>query len=127
MAKALGRRKTATARARLTLKKDGAFVVNGKPFEVYFPTAILRDTVKKPLEVVGKETDFEISVRVVGGGMQGQAGAVRHAIARALLLWNPDWRKSLKTQGLLRRDPREKERKKFGLKKARRAPQWSKR
>ena len=127
MTKALGRRKRATARVRLTLKKDGAFAVNGKSIEVYFPTPILRETVRKPIEVVGKENDFEISVRVVGGGKQGQAGAVRHAIARALLLWNPDWRKSLKTLGLLRRDPREKERKKFGLKKARRAPQWSKR
>jgi len=122
----VGRRKSASARVKID-KGSGKVVVNGQEMKNYFPHFILQETVLAPLKAVAKEKDLDCSVRVVGGGKQGQATAVQLGIARALVLWNEDFRKSLKTLGLLTRDPRVKERKKFGLKKARRAPQWAKR
>ncbi len=122
----VGRRKCASARVRL-VKGTGKIVVNGKPLAEYFPHFIMVESVMSPLKVLAKEKEYDISVKVVGGGKKGQSDAVRHGIARALVLWNEEFRKALKTQGMLTRDARVKERKKFGLKSARRAPQWSKR
>ena len=124
--RAVGRRKSASARVRID-KGAGKIVINGKPLNEYLPYFEMHDTVIAPLKAVGKEKDLDISVRIVGGGKKGQSVAIQHGIARALLLWNEDFKKTLKTLGLLTRDPRVKERKKPGLKKARRAPQWSKR
>lgn len=123
---AVGRRKTASARVSLE-KGKGTITVNGRAFTEYFPVAIWQGQVRSPLVVVGKADDFDVSVRVVGGGPKGQADAVRHGIARALLLWNPDFRPVLRAEGLLTRDPRAKERKKFGKYRARRGHQWRKR
>lgn len=125
--RAVGRRKQASARVRLIPNGKGEIVVNGKPYEKYFTIFELRKAVTDPLKLTGKDKFFDISVKVEGGGPRGQAEAVRHGIARALVKWNEDFRKSLKSEGFLRRDSRVKERKKPGLKKARRAPQWSKR
>jgi len=122
----VGRRKRASARCRL-VKGEGKIVVNGKPMAEYFCNASEREMVMSPLIALGKDKDYDLSIKVSGGGKNGQAWAVRHAIARALIRWNEEFRKTLKTLGLLTRDARIKERKKFGLKKARRAPQWSKR
>lgn len=124
---ASGRRKTAVARVRLWTEGEKAFVINGKPLEVYFPGSELRQTAKAALEKTDCLDKFRISVLVKGGGFNAQAEAVRHGIARALVIFNPDFRKQLKRVGFLTRDPRMRERKKFGLKRARRAPQWSKR
>lgn len=124
--RAVGRRKSAAARVRLT-KGTGVITVNGKPYTQYFPYFEWQEMIAAPLKAVGKDKDLDISAKVAGGGQKGQAVAVQHGIARVLVVWNEDWRKTLKTAGLLTRDPRVKERKKFGLKKARRAPQWSKR
>lgn len=124
---AVGRRKTAIAVARLTPKGDGTITVNGRKFEEYFPIAQLQKDVVSPLEAVGHLSDYSIQVHVRGGGIHGQAGAVRHAIARSLLIIDPAWRATLKPLGVLTRDPRAKERKKPGLHRARRAPQFSKR
>jgi small subunit ribosomal protein S9 len=126
MHRAVGRRKTAAARVRLT-KGSGGIVVNTRDFTQYFPTALLQQIVRSPLVLIGKEKEYDVSVRVVGGGPKGQAEAVRHGIARALTGMDQSVRKDLKQRGFLKRDPRAKERKKFGLKAARRAPQWSKR
>jgi len=122
----VGRRKCATARVRLD-KGEGKIVINGKLLQDYFSFFELVDTVKAPLKALAKEKDLDISVKVAGGGIKGQAEAVAHGIARALVIWNPDFKKTLKSLGFLTRDARVKERKKFGLKKARKAPQWSKR
>ncbi|HEY4514369.1 MAG TPA: 30S ribosomal protein S9 [Candidatus Paceibacterota bacterium] len=122
---AVGRRKTATARARLTAAKTSSMVVNGKKADEYFPLAGLVKSAFEPLTVTG--SSYSVSVRVSGGGHKSQATAVRHAISRALNEIKPELRKELKHRGFLKRDPRAKERKKFGLKGARRAPQWSKR
>lgn len=124
---AVGRRKTAIARVRLFTKGEKVFLVNEKPLENYFPTSELRKTVQSSLEKMKCLDKFRILVVTKGGGLSGQAEAIRHAIARALILFNPDFRKRLKKAGFLKRDPRMKERKKFGLKRARRAPQWAKR
>lgn len=123
---ATGRRKNATARVRL-VPGSGRIVVNGRPLEEYFPQRILQITVQQPLRLTGGNEGHDIIVRVEGGGIAGQAGAVRHGIARALLLTDGDMRQTLKKAGLLTRDPRMKERRKYGLKKARKAPQFSKR
>lgn len=123
---ATGRRKEATARVRL-LPGGGRIVVNGHPYERYFPTRGLRSQVERPLALTGSLDKFDVLVRVEGGGVSGQAGAVRHGIARALLLIDLELRPALKKDGLLTRDPRAKERRKYGLKKARKAPQFSKR
>jgi small subunit ribosomal protein S9 len=126
MSRAVGRRKKAAARVRITTGK-GNIVVNDKDYKVYFPTKILQDKVLSPLVVTSKETGIDVSVKVAGGGPAGQAGAVRHGIARALVEWNEELKPALKAEGLMTRDPRAKERKKPGLHKARRAHQWRKR
>ncbi len=124
--RAVGRRKCASARVRLD-KGTGQIVVNGKPLSEYLPYFEWQDTVLAPLKALAKEKDYDISVKIVGGGKKGQSVAIQHGITRALVKWNEEFRKTLKTLGFLTRDARVKERKKFGLKKARRAPQWSKR
>ena len=121
-----GRRKTSTARVFLA-KGTGAIVVNGKPLDEYFSRETSRMVVRQPLELTGNVEKFDIFVTVLGGGVSGQAGAIRHGIARALLEVDPDFRGPLKKAGFLTRDPRMKERKKPGLKKARKASQFSKR
>ena len=121
----VGRRKTATARVRLTAAAKQAVVVNGKSLGEYFKTKELQETVLDALSK-GKEI-FSVAAQVTGGGITGQAEAVRHGIARALGAHNEELRKKLKRAGYLKRDPRMKERRKFGLKKARKSPQWSKR
>jgi small subunit ribosomal protein S9 len=121
-----GRRKEAVARVRLT-PGEGAFSVNGRPFEEFFPTRVHRMVAIAPLRVAGREKDLDVVVTIRGGGVSGQAGAVRLGLARALIDLDPGLRPQLKSEGLLSRDPREKERRKYGLKKARKAPQYSKR
>lgn len=122
-----GGRKTAIARVRLFLKGKGEITVNELPFEEYFPTKDMQNAVLKPLILTGHEKNTDLSIRVVGGGKIAQSEAVRHGLARALVLLNPDLRPILKAEGFMTRDPRVKERKKPGLKRARRAPQWAKR
>jgi len=123
---AVGRRKTAIARVRL-FTKPGDFSVNEKLYSLYFSTVELQRTVEDALKKMKLFGRFRVSVKASGGGTHAQAEAVRHGLARCLVKFNPDFRKRLKRAGFLRRDPRMKERKKFGLKKARRAPQWQKR
>jgi len=124
---AVGRRKTSTARIRISLNKAGEIFVNNKPLKNYFPTLDLQQTVYAPLKITDFLDKFQVSARVKGGGFVSQAEAVRHGIARALVLFNSELRKVLKKAGFLTRDPRMRERKKFGLKRARRARQWRKR
>ncbi len=127
---AIGRRKTAVARVRLTsAKKAGSrnISVNEKKFDVYFPLLQLQKKVTGPLEKADMVETFDISAKVSGGGTSAQAEAIRHGITRALVALQPDLRSKLKKFGYLTRDARKVERKKYGLKKARRAPQWSKR
>lgn len=121
-----GRRKTAVARVRL-IPGNGNFTVNNHTLEEYFDYESLRDVAKAPLTLTGTLANFDVIVNVKGGGYTGQAGAVRHGVARALLEFDPDLRATLKRAGFLTRDARKKERKKYGLKKARRSPQFSKR
>ncbi len=121
-----GRRKTSVARVYLT-PGTGVITINKKPIDEYLPNQLLRMTVRSPFEVTSTEETFDVNVNVFGGGLTGQAGAIRHGISRALLDASPDYRSLLKTAGYLTRDPRAKERKKYGLRGARRAPQFSKR
>ena len=121
-----GRRKTAVARVRLATG-SGKIVVNGRPFEVYFPTDTLRTLAVKPLAVTESLAKYDIRINVDGGGPMGQAGAVRHGIARALLTVDAALRPTLKTAGLLTRDPRMREREKYGQPGARKRFQYSKR
>lgn len=121
-----GRRKSSVARVILT-SGTGKFLVNDRAFEDYIPSAATRLDVLQPLALTENEGRFDISVNVYGGGITGQAGAIRLGITRALLEVNPELRATLKPAGLITRDPRAKERKKYGLKKARRASQFSKR
>ncbi len=121
-----GRRKSATARVRL-VAGSGKFIVNDRPVEEYFPISTLQMLVMAPLRTVSAEGRYDVICRVEGGGVAGQAGAVRHGLARALLTVDPEYRVPLKRMGFLRRDPRMKERKKYGLKAARKRPQFSKR
>jgi small subunit ribosomal protein S9 len=121
-----GRRKEAVARVRL-LPGSGNFSVNGRSLEEYFTTRAHRMVVAGPLRVAGREKDFDVFATIRGGGVSGQAGALRLGIARALIGLDPELRGALKAEGFLRRDAREKERRKYGLKKARKAPQYSKR
>ena len=121
-----GRRKQSTARVFMT-PGTGTITVNGKTLEEYLPQATLRMIVNSPLVTTETVGQFDIKINVVGGGYAGQAGAMRHGIARALLEASEDYRAVLKKAGFLTRDAREKERKKYGLKGARRAPQYSKR
>lgn len=124
---ATGRRKSAVARVRLIPGGGGEATINGRPAEAYFPVASLRRQVELPFRLTETEGRFGVVVKVHGGGVSGQAGAVRHGIARALTRVDPEYRHPLKKAGLLTRDPRVKERRKYGLKKARKAPQFSKR
>jgi len=121
-----GRRKSAIARVRL-YPGTGSIVINDKPADEYFSRDVDRMQVREPLNVTSLMEQFNVMVKVEGGGVSGQAGAVRHGIARALLSANPELRKTLRDHGFLTRDPREKERKKPGLKRARKAPQYTKR
>lgn len=121
-----GRRKTAVARVRL-VPGSGRITVNGKSVEEYFGRPVLERLVRAPLQVTKAEGSFDVIANVRGGGVTGQAGAVRHGIARALLDASDEYRIPLKRAGFLTRDPRMKERRKYGLKKARKAPQFSKR
>ena len=122
-----GRRKKAIARVRLVPAGDGVITVNKKTLDEYFGLDTLKFIVRQPLALLGVEAKYDVIVNVVGGGYTGQAGAIRHGIARALLLAEPESRTALKKAGFLTRDSRMKERKKYGLKAARRAPQFSKR
>ncbi|MBJ7489890.1 MAG: 30S ribosomal protein S9 [Ilumatobacteraceae bacterium] len=121
-----GRRKEAVARA-ITRAGTGKIVVNGRPIEAYFTTATQRMVVTEALRVVEREESFDIHANIFGGGVTGQAGALRMAIARSLIELDPEMRPALKKAGLLTRDSRKKESKKYGLKKARKAPQFTKR
>jgi len=138
---AVGRRKTSMARVRLFTQRvakvsseegtpdlgEKTFFVNEKPLEKYFPSLELQKIAKATLEIMKCLDKFRVLAKVKGGGYRSQAEAIRHGIARALVLFNPDFRKRLKKAVFLKRDPRMRERKKFGLKRARRAPQWQKR
>ena len=121
-----GRRKEAVVRVRL-VPGTGRFVLNGRTLEEYFPTRAHRMIVQSPLRLVGKEKELDVVAKLSGGGVSGQAGALRHGIARALIELDAGLRPALKQEGYLTRDAREKERRKYGLKKARKAPQYSKR
>ena len=121
-----GRRKSSVARVYMTAG-TGVITVNGKTLDQYLPQEVLRMVVKSPLVVTNTEGQFDVNINVYGGGLTGQAGAMRHGIARALLEVGEDYRLVLKSAGFLTRDSRAKERKKYGLKGARRAPQFSKR
>jgi len=124
----MGRRKTAVARVRLFPNGDGSITVNDKNSRVYFgEREALTATVTAPLRLFDLTEAYTMTVRVVGGGSSGQAGAIRHAVARALVRVNPEWKPTLRKAGFLTRDPRMKERKKPGLKRARKAPQYTKR
>jgi small subunit ribosomal protein S9 len=123
----VGRRKTAIARARLTPSTRTGVVVNNKDVNAYFPTDVLRTTAIEPFLKIALPSQFEVTVVVTGGGIAGQATAVRHAISRALIEHDISLRGALKAEGYLKRDPRAKERRKPGLVKARKRKQWSKR
>jgi small subunit ribosomal protein S9 len=123
---ATGRRKEAVARVRLS-PGTGVFTLNGRPLEEYFTSRAQRMVVTAPLRAIQREKDFDVVARIDGGGTTGQAGALRHGLARALIDLDPTLRAVLKAEGFLTRDAREKERRKYGLKKARKAPQYSKR
>lgn len=124
----MGRRKTAVARVRLYPNGDGSITVNGKSSRLYFGQRdVVTSTMTAPLRLLDLDNDYTMTVRVVGGGVTGQAGAIRHAVARALVRVNPEWKPTLRKAGFLTRDPRMKERKKPGLKRARKAPQYTKR
>ena len=122
---AVGRRKTSVARVRITPASKVSVTVNDKEFEIYFPTITLRNTVLSVFN--DTEEKFLVTAKLNGGGISSQAEALRHGLARALISRTPELRTKLKVKGFLKRDPRAKERRKFGLKKARKAPKWSKR
>ncbi|MEK7077408.1 MAG: 30S ribosomal protein S9 [Patescibacteria group bacterium] len=122
----IGRRKTAIARVRLTPGK-GDMMVNGKEAKAYFPVSRFFEAACAPLRKLKMQGDFSVSAKVSGGGPAAQAGAVRHGLARALVIMNPELKVQLRGLGFMTRDSRMVERKKYGLKKARRAPQWQKR
>ena len=123
---AVGRRKKAIARVRL-IPGEGKIVINGREIDNYFGLETLKMTVRQPLALTALEGRYDVLVNVYGGGLAGQAGAIRHGISRALVEADPELRPAIKKAGFLTRDPRMKERKKYGLKAARRAPQFSKR
>jgi small subunit ribosomal protein S9 len=123
----IGRRKEATARVRLYTEGKGEIILNEKALEDYFPRGVDQMAVNQPLQVTNTDGHFDVSVKVTGGGVSGQAGAVRLGIARALLKADEDYRKTLREHGMLTRDSRAIERKKPGLKRARKAPQYTKR
>ena len=121
-----GRRKKSIARVRL-VEGTGVITINGKSIDEYFGTEVLKTIVRQPLSATETTAKYDVIAKVQGGGFTGQAGAIRHGIARALNEANSEFRTTLKSNGYLTRDPRMKERKKYGLKKARKAPQFSKR
>jgi len=123
---ATGRRKTSVARVTLA-PGNGQITINDKPADVYFPRETLRMVIRQPIDLAGITGKYDVQVKVAGGGLSGQAGAVRHGIARAIVDMNSDFRLRLKKEGFLTRDPREKERKKYGQKGARKRFQFSKR
>jgi len=123
----IGRRKTSSARVRMTPASKTTFTINDLELDVHFPTKELQRVAREALTQAKIEQKFKITVKTAGGGITSQAGAVRHGIARALIKYDETLRKTLKEVGFLKRDSRMKERRKFGLKKARKAPQWSKR
>ena len=122
-----GRRKSSVARVHLFAGGTGKVTINGRDIDDYFGLETLKLIVRQPFSVTSTESKFDIEATVSGGGVTGQAGAIRHGVARAMLLVDENYRPALKAAGLLTRDPRMKERKKYGLKAARRAPQFSKR
>lgn len=122
-----GRRKKSIARVRITPNGSGKIVINDRDLNDYFGLGTLQQIVKQPLVLTGNETKMDVTVNVCGGGLTGQAGAIRHGIARALVVFNEQYKAELKKAGFLTRDARAKERKKYGLKKARKASQFSKR
>lgn len=122
---ARGKRKTGVATVKI-YQGNGEILVNGKSYQDYFQKS-LHDTIVAPLKALGLEGSRRVEARVTGGGIRGQAESVRLGIARALVSENPDWKTTLRSFGFMTRDPRAKERKKYGLKRARRAPQWTKR
>ena len=124
---AVGRRKTAIARVRLYTRGDKNITINEKPYGEYFFQPALQRIVEDSLQKMKSMARFRVTIHVFGGGLKAQSEAVRHGLARALVKFNPDFRKRLRRASFLTRDPRMKERKKFGLKGARRAPQWAKR
>jgi len=123
----MGRRKTAVARVRLFPNGDGSIEINGKTADAYFGREALLSVVVAPFRAVDVDNTYNMTIRVLGGGTTGQAGAIRHALSRALLRMNPEFKLALRRAGYLTRDPRMKERKKPGLKRARKAPQYTKR
>jgi len=125
--RSVGRRKTAAARVRLHPNGKGNLLINDRELKDYFPLPLTQQKVLSPLVAVGKEGQFDVTVKVAGGGITSQAEAVRHGIARALVKWNEDLKPVLKAEGFLTRDARAKERKKFGKHGARRGHQWRKR
>jgi len=122
-----GRRKSSVARVRVYENGTGSIIINGREIDDYFGLDTLKLIVRQPLVATGLAEKVDLVVSVAGGGVSGQAGAIRHGVSRALLTLNPESRSTLKAAGFLTRDPRMKERKKYGLKAARRAPQFSKR
>ena len=126
LTRATGRRKESVCRVRF-LVGSGKWSINGRPFEDYFPSPTHRMIITEPLRMTNTEGRYDIIAKIEGGGTSGQAGALRHAIARSLVELDPELRGVLKKAGFLTRDAREKERRKYGLKKARKAPQYSKR
>ena len=122
-----GRRKSSVARVRLYENGTGAITINGRDIDEYFGLETLKLIVRQPLVTTDMLGKVDINITVAGGGVSGQAGAIRHGISRALVVLNPEFRAALKAAGFMTRDPRMKERKKYGLKAARRAPQFSKR
>lgn len=125
--RAIGRRKTATAVVKLIKATKNSYTINGKDFTVYFPTPELKKIITSAFETATPADKFEVIVTTKGGGIHAQAESVRHGISRALVLHDAELRGVLKKAKMLKRDPRQVERKKFGLKKARKSPQWSKR
>ena len=123
----VGRRKTSSARVRVYPHGDGSFLVNDRPVEEYFPIESTREEMIQPFKITNTLGSYDVKATVVGGGVAGQAGAVRHGITRALVGANPDFRLTLKKAGFIKRDPRVKERKKYGQKGARARFQFSKR
>ena len=123
---AVGRRKTSVARVRIFPKREG-IVVNGRDYKEYFPTEEMQKIAEDAFRKTRPETRFSVTALIKGGGIHSQSEALRHGLSRALIQFDQELRKKLKKPGFLKRDPRVKERRKFGLKKARRAPQWAKR
>jgi len=123
----VGRRKTATARVRITPASKDSFDINGQKLETYFPTVEMRERVKKALAKIGEQGAFAVTVKTSGGGISGQTDAVIMGLGRAIIGHKPETKPAMKKEGMTTRDDRAKERRKFGLKKARKSPQWSKR